>query len=292
MLSWWRCRYQMNKFPRHMTLELTAKCNFRCPYCYCVWHEFPELGRPELTTDEWRQILAKCAADGVDDLLFTGGEALLRKDLMVILDAAKVLLPKAQLTLFTNASRLTESLIRTFKRKGVSLATSLQGLSTYGEMTGTKRKFNRLLSVLARAAELKWPMSVSMTITKANFREAADMFVAAALSGAANIQVGAMMAEGRGRQHLELMLTRKEWEGIKEAIRNLPDAHVPYSFCEEFICECRDQPVSFRRRWADPNHTPCPAGRDFGVIGPNGTFRACLHTVTILKYCNTCIHSC
>ena len=31
-----------------MTLELTAKCNFRCPYCYCVWHERPELAKPEL----------------------------------------------------------------------------------------------------------------------------------------------------------------------------------------------------------------------------------------------------
>lgn len=38
----------MRRFPHHMTLELTAKCNFRCPYCYCVWHERPELAKPEL----------------------------------------------------------------------------------------------------------------------------------------------------------------------------------------------------------------------------------------------------
>ena len=38
----------MTRFPHHMTLELTAKCNFRCPYCYCVWHERPELAKPEL----------------------------------------------------------------------------------------------------------------------------------------------------------------------------------------------------------------------------------------------------
>ena len=269
----------MIRYPRHLTLELTAKCNFRCPYCYCVWHEFPALGRPELDVDGWLRVLDKCAADGVKDILFTGGEALLRKDLFEIVDAARARLPDATFSLFTNASRLTAPLIDSFKERRVSLATSLQGLRTYGEMTGTRRKFNRLLSVLTTASEHEWPMAVSMTITKANRDEAADMFVAAALSGASQIQMGAMMAEGRGREHLDLMLTREEWERVKASIRELPDAHVPYSFCDEFICACRTQPEDFLRKWSDPRHKPCPAGRDFGVVGPNGKFRACLHTV-------------
>lgn len=269
----------MIRYPRHLTLELTAKCNFRCPYCYCVWHEFPALGRPELDVDGWLRVLDKCAADGVKDILFTGGEALLRKDLFEIVDTARARLPDATFSLFTNASRLTAPLIDSFKERRVSLATSLQGLRTYGEMTGTRRKFNRLLSVLTTASEHEWPMAVSMTITKANCDEAADMFVAAALSGASLIQMGAMMAEGRGREHLDLMLTREEWERVKASIRELPDAHVPYSFCDEFICACRTQPEDFLRKWFDPHHKPCPAGRDFGVVGPNGKFRACLHTV-------------
>ena len=269
----------MIRYPRHLTLELTAKCNFRCPYCYCVWHEFPALGRPELDVDGWLRVLDKCAADGVKDILFTGGEALLRKDLFEIVDTARARLPDATFSLFTNASRLTAPLIDSFKERRVSLATSLQGLRTYGEMTGTRRKFNRLLSVLTTASEREWPMAVSMTITKANCDEAADMFVAAALSGASRIQMGAMMAEGRGREHLDLMLTREEWERVKASIRELPDAHVPYSFCDEFICACRTQPEDFLRKWSDPHHKPCPAGRDFGVVGPNGKFRACLHTV-------------
>ena len=269
----------MIRYPRHLTLELTAKCNFRCPYCYCVWHEFPALGRPELDVDGWLRVLDKCAADGVKDILFTGGEALLRKDLFEIVDTARARLPDATFSLFTNASRLTAPLFDSFKERRVSLATSLQGLRTYGEMTGTRRKFNRLLSVLTTASEHEWPMAVSMTITKANCDEAADMFVAAALSGASRIQMGAMMAEGRGREHLDLMLTREEWERVKASIRELPDAHVPYSFCDEFICACRTQPEDFLRKWSDPHHKPCPAGRDFGVVGPNGKFRACLHTV-------------
>ena len=118
-------------------------------------------------------MLDRCAEEGVEDVLFTGGEALLRPDLLRIIAYARQVLPKAELTLFTNASRLTELLLRRFRRLGVRLATSLQGLVTYGEMTGTRRTYRRQLAMMARAAELKWPFSVSMTITKVNRHEAA-----------------------------------------------------------------------------------------------------------------------
>ena len=268
------------RYPRHVTLELTAKCNFRCPYCYCVWHEYPALAKPELDADGWKAILDKCAGEGVGDILFTGGEALLRSDLFDILDYARRVLPKARLSLFTNASRLDETLIKKFKRRRVHLATSLQGLQTYGAMTGTRRSYKRLLSVVARASELKWPIAVSMTITKANFGEAADMFVAAALSGASTIQVGPVILGGRAAANQELMITRDEWEEVKRRIRALPDAQVPYSFCDEFICHCRaDTPTPLLEKWEDKDNKPCPAGKSFGVVGPNGLYRTCLHSL-------------
>jgi len=263
-----------------MTLELTAKCNFRCPYCYCVWHEHPALAKPELDTAGWRTVLDKCAADGVDDILFTGGEALLRSDLLGILGHARRVLPKARLSLFTNASRLDETLIKKLKRRRIHLATSLQGLATYGTMTGTRRSYKRLLAVIAKASELKWPMAVSMTITKANLGEAADMFVAAAISGASAIQVGPVILGGRVALNQSLMLSCDAWEDVKRHIRALPDAHVPYTFCDEFICSCRaDTPKPLLDKWEDRNRAPCPAGRSFGAVGPNGLYRTCLHTL-------------
>ena len=261
-----------------MTLELTAKCNFRCPYCYCAELMAGASAVPELDAEGWKAVLDRCARDGVDDILFTGGETLLRSDLPDILHHARRVLPSARLSLFTNASRLTETLIRRFKRQRIHLATSLQGLTTYGAMTGTRRSYRRLLTVLARAAELKWPLAVSMTITRANLHEAPEMFAAAALMGAKSIQIGPVMAAGRALEHPELMVSRKEWEQVKARIRALPDAHVPYGFCNEFICACRnDLPAALRRKWRDPNPPPCAAGRDFGVIGPDGRYRICLH---------------
>ena len=268
------------RYPRLMTLELTAKCNFRWPYCYCVWHEYSALAKPELDTDGWKAILDKCAVDGVEDILFTGGEALLRRDLFEILAYARRILPKARLSLFSNASRLDETLIKRFRRMRIHLATSLQGLVTYGAMTGTRRSYKRLLAVVARASELKWPIAVSMTITKANLNEAVDMFVAAALSGASTIQVGPVILGGRAVLRQELMITREEWEEVKQSIRALPDASVPYTFCDEFICFCRtDTPKRLFEKWGDKNRKPCPAGKDFGVIGPNGLYRTCLHSL-------------
>ena len=119
-----------------------------------------------------------------------------------------------------------------------------------------------------------------MTITRANMSEAADMFAAAALSGAKTIQVGPMMAGGRARERPDLMITRAEWAEVKEMIRALQDGRVPYSFCDEFVCGCRaDMPRELLAEWGDPGRRPCPAGKSFGVVGPDGAYRTCLHTL-------------
>jgi len=85
---------------------------------------------------------------------------------------------------------------------------------------------------------------------------------------------------GRAATNQELMISRAEWEEVKRSIRALPDAHVPYSFCDEFICYCRaDTPGPLIEKWESQDRTPCPAGKSFGVIGPNGLYRTCLHSL-------------
>lgn len=269
----------MPKVPRHLILELTRKCNYSCSFCYCVWHEFPELSKRDLPTAQWRQIIRMAVENGVEDILFTGGEALLRADTPELIAYARSLAPECQLSLFTNGSRITEANLKYFRKLRVRLCTSLPGLKTYAAMTGTRRRYARTLELITRARELRWPLEVSLTATAANRHEFIEMFCAVALSGASSIQAGAVMLEGRARHRSDLALSREVWEELKNGIRSLPDCGTRYNFCDEMICICRSQPSTYLDAFGMPDQSSCPAGRDFGVIGPSGYFRSCMHTV-------------
>lgn len=266
----------MIALPRRLSLELTARCNYACPFCYGAWHEQPELAGPELPTAEWASILDECARRGVREVQFTGGEPLLREDLDELIDHA--LAAGLKVAVYTNASLLDEARLEGFKRRRVAVSTSLPGLASYGAMTGTGREAWPVLEAVERASELGWPMGVGITVARPNLAEAADLVAAAALAGASAIQVGAAMWEGRMKTHTDWMLTAEEWAAAKAAARKVPTGKAHLVFADEFFCACREQPGDPASRWPAPPGT-CPAGRTFGVIGPSGRLRRCLHTL-------------
>ena len=47
-----------------------------------------------------------------------------------------------------------------------------------------------------------------------------------------------------------------------------------------FMLACRaDAPKRLIEKWGGKERKPCPAGKTFGVIGPNGLYRTCLHSL-------------
>ena len=182
-----------------------------------------------------------------------------------LLNFTRKQLPEGRLSLFTNGSRMTEELLFLCKRQRITLSTSLQGLRTYGAMIGTRRKYYKTLKLLYRAAELQWPFSVSMTVTRINRSELSDMIIAAAVSGASSLQIGAVMPEGRARNRLDLTLSREEWAELKAEIQKR-DYGIPYTFCDEMICECRDQPAEFLARFQPPFFLLAPVMGDHGRL--------------------------
>ena len=234
----------MIALPERLLFEVTTRCNYRCPFCYCVWHEFPELSGAELDTESWKSIIDECTERGVKEITFTGGEATLRDDLWELMEYACNRLHAGDITLFTNGSLMTEAHIMWCKERRIRLSTSLQGLRTYGRQTGTRRSYKRILAFIARAAELGWPVDVSISVSKINLDEIADVYAAAVLSNAKCIQINPTMVEGKMRKHPELALMPAEWDGVKKTIQAFPDGGVPRCFSDEILCNCRFQPKS------------------------------------------------
>ena len=66
--------------PSYLSLAVTNRCQGRCVHCYSFDQRREE--RPELTTDELRSVIDQAARLGIFQVIFTGGEPLLRKDLV------------------------------------------------------------------------------------------------------------------------------------------------------------------------------------------------------------------
>ncbi len=77
--------------PNEIMIEAEPRCNFRCQFCFNA-HAFAKRGRDienKLTPDLVREIVDAIKKAGVKIIRFTGGEPLLRRDLISLLRYAK-----------------------------------------------------------------------------------------------------------------------------------------------------------------------------------------------------------
>jgi cyclic pyranopterin phosphate synthase len=88
---------------KDLRVSLTDRCNLRCTYCMpeegLDWLAKPEL----LTADEIVRLIRIAVTQlGVEEIRFTGGEPLLRRDLLDIVGRVASLAPRPQMSLTTN----------------------------------------------------------------------------------------------------------------------------------------------------------------------------------------------
>jgi GTP 3',8-cyclase len=92
-----------------LRVSLTDKCNLRCAYCMppegLEWLPGPEL----LTDDEVVRLVSLAVGEGVTDVRFTGGEPLLRRGLVSIVERVAALTPRPRMSLTTNGIGLSRT---------------------------------------------------------------------------------------------------------------------------------------------------------------------------------------
>lgn len=186
--------------PLAVHLEIIAACNLRCTHCFAG--ELPR--KTELSLVEMQRLFTQLAALGSFRLGLTGGEPLLRKDLLDILDAATEAGLHPCLT--TNGLLIDETLARELgRRELVWLNVSLEGATALtndrvrglGTFTQVKHK----LKLLAEHARF----TLAFTLTSDNLDEVEACAGLARDVGAHTAVFRPLYPVGLARERLDMM---------------------------------------------------------------------------------------
>ena len=107
---------------RFIWLEITKKCNLTCKHCYADSSPNEDL-YGNMNYEDWISVIEQAAKLGCREIQFIGGEPTMHPKLPDFIDFAK---SKGFefIEVFTNATRITKSLVDCFVRNNVRVATS------------------------------------------------------------------------------------------------------------------------------------------------------------------------
>ena len=104
--------YAQRTAPISFFLALTYTCNYNCDHCSAKGRTVDK----ELTTKQWKSVIAGLQEMGTSVIGFTGGEPLLKKDLEEIISSVD---ERSVTFLYTNGKGLTYEKAKAFKESGL-----------------------------------------------------------------------------------------------------------------------------------------------------------------------------
>lgn len=190
--------------------ELTRACMLACKHCRAkaIQRRNPN----ELSKEECYRVLDEIASFSNPMLVFTGGDPLMREDLVEIVSYAS---KKFRVSIaFSGTEKATKDKLEDLKNAGVSrIAISIDGLEeTHDEFRGIKGAFAKSIEVLRNAKEVGLPFQINTTVTKNNISELPEIAKLCAELGADMWDVFFVVPTGRARE--DLMPSSQEFEDI------------------------------------------------------------------------------
>jgi cyclic pyranopterin phosphate synthase len=151
-----------NRPVSNLRISLTPKCNLSCIYCHREGEKDPEA---PLTAAEIAEVLRVAAVFGIRSVKFTGGEPLLRPDLIEIVKSVPV---GVESSITTNGILLA-GIAADLKQAGLRrVNVSIDSLdpATYKKITGTDRLSDVLEGIDAAISNGLTPVKLNMVVLK------------------------------------------------------------------------------------------------------------------------------
>ena len=152
----------------------TRRCNLRCVHCYA--HSADQQYSGEMTTDQGFALLEDLADFGSPVVLFSGGEPLMRKDLLELAGRAVELGLRAVIS--TNGTLIDEKKAQQLRNIGLSyVGVSLDGMQPINDkFRGMAGAFDKALAGIRNCLKAGIKVGLRFTINKRNVADVGDIF--------------------------------------------------------------------------------------------------------------------
>jgi pyrroloquinoline quinone biosynthesis protein E len=275
------------QLPRPSTLiaELSYQCPLHCPYCSNPVHIGAETYRHELATDDWVRTFREARGLGVLQLALTGGEPMLRRDLVELCAGAR----DAGLysSLITAGTLFTRDRAQALKSAGLDhVQISIQSPDAEeNDRIAGNRSFEKKIAAARLARQLDFPLTLNCVLHRQNLDRIEEVLDLALDLGAQRLELANTQYYGWAVLNQEALMP--SWEQLRRG--------------EEAVQRFRERVgPKVQVLWVLPDFyeelpKPCMGGwgRTAMVVAPNGDVLPCQAASTIpgLDFANVREHS-
>jgi pyrroloquinoline quinone biosynthesis protein E len=208
--------------PLGLLAELTYRCPLGCPYC-----SNPTVLRhdgAELTTEEWKRVLAEAADLGALHVHLSGGEPLLHRGLPELVKAA------SRAGLYTNLltsgipfARATAEVLRAAGLDHVQLSLQSDEPEVADAIAG-RRSHAAKLEAARLIRELRWPLTINVVLHRRNIQRLPQIIALAEELDADRLELANVQFYGWAHQNRSALLP--DIGALKEAAARVAEARV------------------------------------------------------------------
>jgi len=267
-------------FPAHPAWEVTSACNLRCIHCHAT------SGKPspdELTTDEAKKFIDELAKiDEFRMLVYTGGEPLMRPDLLELLEHSK----KAGLAnvIATNGTLINEDIAFRMKEAGVvGAAVSLDSSARdiHNKIRSNSQAFELAMEGIRAIKKAGILLQINVTAMEYNVETMDGLIELAESSGSGIMLLYQLVPVGRGSNIEEATLDVAENERLlkflAEKQKDISTIIEPVAGPQywPYLMELRHKKNPVWLKLAEYMFHGCAAGRGFVYIKANGDVWPC-----------------
>jgi PqqA peptide cyclase len=257
--------------PSSLIAELSYQCPLHCPYCSNPLEL--EHYRAELETEHWLRVFGEAQRLGVLQLALTGGEPMLRRDLVELCAGARG--AGLYSSLITAGTLFTRERAEALKAAGLDhVQISIQSPDREeNDRIAGNRSFEKKLAAARIAKELDFPLTLNCVLHRENLDRIEEVLELALTLGAQRLELANTQYYGWATVNQQaLMPSREQLQRGEEAVQRFrervgPEVSVLWVLPDFF----EELPKACMGGW----------GRTAMVIAPNGDALPCQAASTI-----------